>query len=102
MAEFLSQDEIDALLDIASQDEDIDVNHRIIEIINFSHNLVDNIQKNNRVQTILECSKIINYVDSILKEYNLNISDIISYNYKSKETNSVETSESIELDLGNK
>lgn len=85
MTEFLSPDEIDALLDIAGQGEDIDETQNVIQIINFSHDLVDNIQKNKRVQVILNCSEIINYIDSILKEYNLNISDIISYNYKSKE-----------------
>ena len=47
MAEFLSQDEIDALLDIAEQGEDIELSqeHKIIEILNFSADLVDSIQK---------------------------------------------------------
>lgn len=81
MAEFLSQDEIDALLDIA---EDIG-RAQYNKIITFSNNLAEYIHRENRVQVILECSNIINYIDSLLKEYNLNISDIISYNYKSKE-----------------
>ena len=88
MAEFLSQDEIDALLDIAEQGVNLheeQYDNKILEIINFSADLVDNIQKKNRVQVILECSKIINYIDFIIKEHNLNISDLITYNYKSKE-----------------
>lgn len=88
MAEFLSQDEIDALLNIAEQGVNIheeQYDNKILQIINFSADLVDNIQKKNRVQVILECSKIINYIDFIIKEHNLNISDLISYNHKSKE-----------------
>lgn len=88
MAEFLTCEEIDALLDVAEDYEDdseLSQDNKIIEILNFSADLVDNIQKKNRVQTISDCSKIINYIDSILKEYNLNISDLISYNYKLKE-----------------
>lgn len=52
MAEFLSQDEIDALLDIAEQGVNIheeQYDNKMLEIINFSADLVDNIQKKNRV-----------------------------------------------------
>ena len=88
MAEFLTHEAIDALLDVAEDYEDdseLSQDNKIIEILNFSADLVDSIQKKNRVQTISDCSKIINYIDSILKESNLNICDIISHNHKSKE-----------------
>ena len=87
MAEFLSQYEIDALLDIAEQDEDIETDryNKINEIITFSESLAECIRSKNRVQSIVECSNIIKYIDSLLKDYNLNISDMLSYNYKSKE-----------------
>lgn len=100
MAEFLSQDEIDALLDIAEQGVNIheeQYDNKILEIINFSADLVEHIQKKNRVQVILECSKIINYIDFIIKEHNLNISDLISYNYKTKENAFYNKNEDIKI-----